>query len=119
MAVQHLQRLEVAWQWLRWAYLALDLATVATGLYLDSKLRSLPPLTSVDPSALSYYVRAVAVSSSGRVVAYLLALAGFIGATHVIGRWRGSPSTKLLLSLARRLGDVEGQGTNGVAASFP
>lgn len=117
MVVQHLQRREVAWQWLRWAYLALHLATLATGLFLDRRLSSLPPLTSLDPVALSYYVRTVAASSSGRVLAYLLALAGFIGALLVIGRWRGNPSTKLLLSLARRLGDVEVPGTSGAGGS--
>lgn len=106
-ALHHLKQRQVVWHRNRWAYLALSLAMLSAGIFFDSKFSSLPPVHSIDPVALGYHFQIVSAASSGRTLAYLFSLAGFFGALSVVARWRGNPSTRLLLALARRLERLE------------
>jgi hypothetical protein len=97
------RREQANWRLLRWMLLLGGSAASATGLIIRAQLaRNFHEYLAAFPTVTNSSLLLASATTRGIVSCSVLIVSGLLAIAFALGRWRGSPATRLLLAVIHR-----------------
>jgi hypothetical protein len=101
--LQQLQREHRSWHFIRWLFVFGGVAASLCGLVVRSQLvAALNGYMAAFPDVTNTSLLIAGATTRGVTTSWLLFGGGLVAAGFAIGRWRGNPTTRLLMSILGR-----------------